>query len=188
MRVLLSDDLKRCLSFEVAIAVIGVMMELEIPGLGSKMTVTPKPLGSKETPVIGVVKALDRSITPRFSNRDEDSLDPQREAESENNSKGTRVAIAPTKTQLVVELQKVGHPHGLSTSDQALGNGLIVLGSLGMKKDAMAVKIHDIERKETAVVLDTAGTHQIGLMHMVASQGDPEIRVKHSFGGIGCFF
>ena len=163
-------------------------MELEIPGLGSEVTVTPKPLGPEETPVIGVIKAFDRSITPRFSNRDEDGLDPQRETESENNPKGAGVAIAPTKTQLVVELEKVGHPHGLPASDQALGNGLIVLGSLGMKKDAMAVKIHDIERKETTIVLDITRTDQIGLMDMVVSQGDPEIRVRHSFGGIGCFF
>jgi len=115
--------------------------------IGSEVTVTPKPLGPEETPVIGVIKAFDRSITPRFSNRDEDSLDP-RERQSLRTIPKERVAIAPTKTQLVVELEKVGHPHGLPASDQALGNGLIVLGSLGMKKDAMAVKIHDIERKK----------------------------------------
>jgi len=57
-----------------------------------------------------------------------------------------------------------------------------------MKKDAMTVKIHDIERKETAIVLDITGTDQIGLMHIVASQREPEIRVRHSLGGIGCFF
>jgi hypothetical protein len=188
LKLLLSDDLKRCLSFEVAVAVIGVMMELEIPGLGSEVTVTPKPLDSKETPVIGVIKAFDRSITPGFSNRDEDGFDPQRETESENNPKGTRVAIAPTKTQLIVELKKVGHPHGFPASNQPVGNSLVVLGSLGMKKDAMAVKIHDIERKETTIVLDITGTDQIGLMNIVVSQGDPEIRVRYSLGGIRCFF
>jgi len=188
LKLLLSDDLKRSLSFELAVAVIGVMMELEIPGLGSEVTVTLKPLDSKETLVIGIIKAFDRSITPRFSKRDEDGLDPQRETESENNPKGARVAIAPTKTQFVVELEKVGHPHGLPASNQPVGDSLVVLGSLGMKKDAMAVKIHDIERKETAIVLDIAGTHQIGLVNIVASQGDPEIRVRHSFGGIRCFF
>lgn len=188
LKLLLSDDLKRCLSLEVAVAVIRVMIELEIPGLGSEVTVTPKPLDSKETLVIGVIKAFDRSITPRFSSRNEDGLDPQRETKSENNPKGARVAIAPAESQLVVELEKVGHPHGLPASDQSLGNRLIVLGSLGMKKDAVTVKVHDIERKETAIVLDIARTHQIGLMNVVASQGDPEIRVRHSFGGIRCFF
>jgi hypothetical protein len=188
LKLLLSDDLKRCFSFEVAVAVIGIMMELEIPGLGSEVTVTPKPLDSKEALVIGIIKAFDRSITPRFSNRNEDGLDPQRETESENNPKRPWVAIASAESQLVVELEKVGHPHGLPASDQPLGDGLIVLGSLGMKKDAMTVKVHDIERKETAIVLDITGTHQIGLMNVVASQGDPEIRVRHSFGGIRCFF
>jgi hypothetical protein len=57
-----------------------------------------------------------------------------------------------------------------------------------MKKDAMTVEIHDIEGKETAIVLDIAGTHQIGLVDVVASQGVPEIGVWHSFGGIRCFF
>jgi len=164
------------------------MMELEMSGLGSEVTVTPKPLDSKETLVIGVVKAFDRSITPRFSDRDEDGLDPQRETKSENNPKGARVAIAPAESQLVIELQNVGHPHGLPASDQSLGNSLIVLGSLGMQKDAMTVKVHDIERKETAIVLDITGTHQIGLIDVVASRRGPEIRVRHSFGGIRRFF
>ena len=145
------------------------MMELEIPGLGSEVTVTPKPLDSKETLVIGVIKAFDRSITPRFSNRNEDGLDPQSETKSENNAKGAREAIAPAETQFVVELEKIGHPHGLPASDQALGNGLVVLAALGMKKDAMAVKVHDIERKETAIVLDITGADQIGLTDVVAS-------------------
>ena len=135
------------------------MMKLEIPGLGSEVAVTPKPLDSKETLVIAAIKAFDRSITPRFSDRNEDSLDPQGETESENNPEGPWVAIAPAESQLVVELEKVGHPHGLPASDQPLGDGLIVLGSLGMEKDAMTVKIHDIERKEMTIFLDITGTH-----------------------------
>ena len=168
-KLLLPDDFKRRLSFEVAVAVVPVMMELEIPGLRSEVTVTPKPLDSKETLVIGVIKAFDRPITPRFSNGDEDDLDPQRETKSENHPKGARIAIAPAESQFVVELEKIGHPHGLTASDQALGNGLVVLAALGMKKDAMAVKVHDIERKETAIVLDITGADQIGLTDVVAS-------------------
>ena len=187
-KLLLLDDLKRCLPFEVAVPVMRVMMEFEIPGLGSEVTVTPKPLDSKETLVIGVIEAFDRSITPGFSNRNEDSFDPQRETESENDSKGPRVTVAPAESQFVVELEKVGHSHSLPASDQPMGDSLVVLGSLGMKKDAMTVKIHDIEGKETAVVLDITGAHQIGLMNIVASQGVPEIGVRHSFGGIRCFF
>lgn len=188
MKLLLSDDLQRCLSLEIAVAVMRVMIELKIPGLGSEVTVTPKPLDSKETLVVGVIKAFDRSITPRFSNRNEDGLDPQRETKSENNAKGARETIAPAETQFVVELEKVGHPHSLPASDQSLGDSLVVLGSLGMNKDGMTVKVHDIEREETAIVLDITGSHQIGLINVVASQGDPEIRVRHTFGGIRRFF
>ncbi len=136
-----------------------VMMEHEIPRLGSEVTVTPKPLDSKETAVIGVIKAFDRSITPGFSNRDKDGFDPQRETESENDSKRSRVTVAPAESQLVVELEKVGQPQSLPASDQPLGDGLIVFGSLGKKKDTMTVKVHDIQGKETAVVLDITGPH-----------------------------
>ena len=188
MKLLLSDDLKRCFSLKIAVAVMRVMIELKIPGLGSEVTVTPKPLDSKETLVVGVIKAFDRSITPGFSNRDEDGFDPERETESENDSKGSRVTVAPAESQLVVELEKIRHPHRLPASDQSLGDCLIVLGSLGMNKGAMTVKVHDIERKETAIVLDITGSHQIGLINVVASQGDPEIRVRHTFGGIRRFF
>jgi hypothetical protein len=38
-----------------------------------------------------------------------------------------------------------------------------------MKKGAMTVEIHDIEREETAIVLDITGTHQVGLVNVVAS-------------------
>lgn len=53
-----------------------VMMELEVSRLGSEVTVTPKPLDSKKTLVIGIIETFDRSITPGFSNRNEDSFDP----------------------------------------------------------------------------------------------------------------
>lgn len=165
-----------------------VMIELKIPGLGSEVTVTPEPLNSKETAVIGVIKAFDRSITPRFSNRDKDGFDSQREAESENNSKRPWVTVAPAESQLVVELEKVGHSQSLPASGQPLGDGLIVFGSLRMKEDAMTVQIHDIEGKEATIVLDIARTHQIGLVDIVASQGIPEIGVRNSFGGIRRFF
>ncbi len=165
-----------------------VMIELEIPGLGSEMAVTPEPLGSEETPVIGVIKAFDRSITPRFSNRDKDGFDAQKETESENRSKRSRVTVAPSESQLVVELEKIGYSQSLPASDQPLGDSLIVLGSLRMKRDAMTVEIQDIERKEAAIVLDITGPHQIGLVDMIASQGIPEIGVGHSLGSIRRFF
>jgi hypothetical protein len=164
------------------------MIELKIPGLGSEVTVTPEPLDSKETAVISVIKAFDRSITPRLSNRDKDSFDSQSKTEPENNSKRSRVTVAPAESQLVVELEKIGHSQSLPASDQPLSDGLIALGSLGMKKDAMTAEIHDIERKEATIVLDIARPHQIGLVDIVASRRIPEIGVSHSFGSIRRFF
>ena len=165
-----------------------VMKELEIPGLRLEVTVTPEPLNSKETTVISVIKAFNRSITPRLSNRDKYGFDAQRKTEFENNSKRPRVMVASSESQLVVELEKIGHSQTLPASDQPLGNSLIVLGPLRMKGDAMTVEIHDIERKEAAVVLDIARPYQIGLMDIVASQRIPEIGVSDSFGGIRRFF
>jgi hypothetical protein len=69
-----------------------------------------------------------------------------------------------------------------------MGNCLVVLGPLRVKKEAMTVKIHDIEGKESAVVLDITGAHQIRLMNIVASKGISEIGVRHPFRGIRCFF
>ena len=182
------DNLKRRFPLEVAVSVMRVMMELEVPRLGSEVTVTPKPLDSKKTLVIGIIETFDRSITPGFSNRDEDSLDSQQQTESEDDAKGPRVTIAPTEAKFVVELNKIGHAHSLPAPDQPMGDGLVVLGSLRVKKEAMTVKIHDIEGKESAVVLDITGTHQIRLMNIVASKGIPEIGVRHPFRGIRCFF
>jgi hypothetical protein len=59
---------------------------------------------------------------------------------------------------------------------------------LRVKEHAMTVKIHDIEGEEAAIVLDIARIHQIGLVDVVASQGVPEIGMRHFFGGIRRFF
>jgi hypothetical protein len=103
------NELERCPPLEEAVSMMHVVIEFEILGLGSEVAVTPKPLDSKEAAVIGVIKAFDRSITPGFSNRNKDGFYPQREAEPENDSKGPRVTVASAESQLVVELEKVGH-------------------------------------------------------------------------------
>jgi len=164
------------------------MEELKVLGLGSEMPIATKPLGSEEPPVIGVVKALHNSITPRLSYRDEDHLDPQKQAYPQDNAKGTGVAIASAKTELVVDLKKVGHAHRVPTADQAQSHGLVVLSSLGVKKDSVTQKIHDIERIETPIVFDISWPEEVRLMDVVDPQGLSEIRVFHPFGGIGSFF
>jgi hypothetical protein len=55
---------------------------------------------------------------PRFPYGDENDLDPQRKAEPEDDAKGTRVAVASTKTELVVDLKEVWDSHGSPTTHQ----------------------------------------------------------------------
>jgi hypothetical protein len=167
---------------------MSIVEEFKDLGLGSEVTIAPKPLGSEESPIIGIIKALHRSITPRFSYRDEDHFDPQKQTDSQDNAKGTGVTIASSKTELVVDLKKIGHAHSLPTADQAQGHGLVVFSSLGMKKDSVTREIHDIERIETSIVLDVSWPKEVRLMDVVDPQGLCEIRIFHSFGGIRSFF
>ena len=167
---------------------VSIVEEFKVFGLGPEAAIAAKPLGSEESSVIGIIKALHNSITPRFSYRDEDHFDPQQKTDSEDNAKGTRVTIASAETELVVDLKKVGHAHSLPTADQAQSRGLVVFSSLGVKKDSVAVKIHDIERIEATIVLDVSWSKEVRLMDVVDPQGFSEIRVFHSFGGIRSFF
>jgi len=165
-----------------------VMEEFKVLGLGSEVAVAPKPLGSKESPIIGIIETLHSSITPGFPYRDEDYFDPQQQADSEDNAKGARVTVAPSKTEFVVDLKKVGKADGLPAADQSLSHGLVVFSSLGMEKDSVAVEIHDIERIETSIVFDIPWSKKICLMDVVESQGFCEIGIFHPFWGIRSFF
>lgn len=167
---------------------VSIVEELKVLGLGSEVTIAPKPLGSEESSVIGIIKAFHNSITPRFSYRDENYFDPQKQTDSENNAKGTGVTIASPKTEFVVDLEKIGHAHSLPTTDQAQGYGLVVFSSLGMKEDPVAAEIHDIERIETPIVLDVSWSKEVRLMDVVDPQRPSEIGVFHSFGDIRSFF
>ncbi len=182
------DELERGLAFETAITMVSIVEELEVPGLGSEVAIATKPLGSEEFPAIGIIKALHHSIAPRFPDWDEDHFDPQQETKLEDNAKGARVTIAPAKTELVVDLKKVRQSHGLPTADQAQSYGLIVFPSLGVKKDPVAVKIHDIERIEPPIALDVSWPKEVRLMDVVDAKGLCEVRVLHTFGGIRGFF
>ena len=105
---------------------ISIMEDLKVLGLGSEVTIAPKPLGSEESSVISIIKALHSSITPRLSYRYEDHFDSQQKTEFEDDAKIARITIAPTKTELVVDLKKVGYPYGFPAADQALSHGLVV--------------------------------------------------------------
>jgi len=165
-----------------------VVKELKILGLGSELAITPKPLPSKKLSIVGVIEAFHDSITPRFSYGDEDDLDTHHQAESQNDAKGTRVAIASTEAEFVVELEKVWNTHRLPAAEQAQRYGLVVFPSLGVEKDSVAGAIDDIERMEASIVLDVPGTQEICLMDVVDTQRLSEIGVWDPFGGIRSFF
>ena len=167
---------------------VSIVEELKVLGLRSEVAIAPKPLGSEESSIIGIIEALHDSITPGFSDRDKDNFYPQHKANSDDNAEGAGVTIASAKTELVVDLKKVGHTHGLPTADQAQSRGLVVFSSLGMKKDPVAREIHDIERIETSIVFDVSWPEEVRLMDVVDPKGLSEIRVFHSFGSIGSFF
>jgi hypothetical protein len=69
-----------------------------------------------------------------------------------------------------------------------LSYGVVVFGSLRVKKDLMAAEMHDIERLETAIVLDVSWPKEVRLMDVVEPQGLGEIGVYNPFGGIQSFF
>ena len=167
---------------------VSIMEEVEILRLGFEMPIASKPLGPEESSIIGIIEALHGSVPPRFSDWDKDCFDSQKQTESEDDPKGTGVAIAPPEAKLVVDLKKVGHSQGFPTADQTHCRRLVVFASLGMEKDSVAVKIDDIERIEPPIALDISRPDEIGLVDMVGSQRIGEIRVFHPLGGIGSFF
>jgi hypothetical protein len=167
---------------------VSIMEKLKVLGLRSEVAIASKPLGSEESSIIGIIEALHNSITPGFSYGDKDHFYPQQKTHSEDNTEGTGVTIAPPKTELVVDLKKVGHTHGLPTVYQAQSRGLVVFSSLRMQEDPVAVKIHNVERIETSIVFDVSRPEEVRLVDVIDPEGFSEIRVFHSFGGIRSFF
>jgi hypothetical protein len=167
---------------------IPVVEELKVLGLRSEMSVTSKPLGPKESSIIGIIEAFHNSITPRFSHRDKDNFDPHQQTEPEDDAKGAGITIASPKAEFVVELEKIWDPHGLPAADQAQSHGLVVFVSLWMEKDPVAVEIDNVERIETTIVLDISWAHEIRLMDMVDFQRLCEIGILDPFGEIRSFF
>lgn len=107
---------------------------------------------------------------------------PINQTEPEDDAKGLGITIASLKAEFVVDLEKVWDLHGLPAADQARSHDLIVFASLGMKKDPMAQEIDNVERKETAIVLDRSWVHEICLMNMVDYQSLCEIGILDPFG------
>jgi hypothetical protein len=187
-KLFLLDLLERGLSLKAAIAVVFIMEEFKVLRLGTEIPITPEPLGSKETAVIGVIEALHGTIPPGFSDGDKDDFDRQGKTEAKDDAERTGMPIAAPKAKFVVELKEVGDAHGFPAADQALSDRSVVFAPLGMDKDPVTVKVYHMERIEAAVVFDIARSQQVGLVDVVAPQRLPEIGVFHSFGLIRSFF
>lgn len=167
---------------------VSVMEEFKVLGLGSQVTIAAKPLPSEKSLIVAIIEALHDSITPRFSYRDKDHFDAQKQTESEDEAKGTRVTIASPEAEFVVDLEEIWNSHSPPAADQAQGHSLVVFGSLGMEKDAVTVEIHDIERIKPSISLDISGPKEVRLLDIVESQGLREIGIFDSLGGIRSFF
>lgn len=88
--------------------------------------------------VIGVVKAFNDAITPGFSNRNKNGLNAIEKAYSYDQTKGSRIAVTSTETQLIVELQEVRHSNSLPASHQTGSDLPVVFGSLRFNVNPMA--------------------------------------------------
>jgi hypothetical protein len=85
-------------------------------------------------------------------------------------------------------LEKIGEAHHFPAAQQPHGHGIVVFAALGVDKGAMAVKIHNMQGIETAIVLDVPGAEKVGLVDVVDAQRFAEIGIFHPLGGIGSFF
>ena len=92
------------------------------------------------------------------------------------------------EAQLIVKLQEIRNANDLPAPHQAGDNLLILFGSLRFNVNAMAVKIHHIERIEFAVILDIPWTDKVSLMNVIKIERLGKIRVLDSFRNIRSFF
>ena len=145
-----------------------IMKEFKVLCLGTKIPITPEPLGTKEPAIVSVIEALHGSIAPRFSDRDKDNFDSERKTEPKDDAERTGMAIAAPKAEFVVELKEVGDAQGFPAADQAQSDRSVVFVPLGMDKDPVTVKIDHMEGIEAAVVFDIARSQQVGLVDVVA--------------------
>ncbi len=65
------DDLQGRFPLEAAIPVVLIVKELEVLRLGSEMAIAPEPLGAKKSAAVGINEAFNGSITPGFSDGNE---------------------------------------------------------------------------------------------------------------------
>lgn len=149
--IVVLDNLHGCLALKATVSMISVVEALKILALPFEGSIAWEPLPSKEFIVIGIVKVLNNPIAPGFSNGNKHRLNPVEKTQPYHQAKGAGIAVASPKTQFIVELKKIRHPHALPASHQAASDVTVIFASLSLKVNPMAQDIHDIECVELAV-------------------------------------
>jgi hypothetical protein len=186
--VVLLDDLVGGLALEAAVAVVPVVKTLKILRLPFQRRVAREKLPPEELAVIGVVEVLHGPVPPRLADGDEDRGDAVVEAHAQDDPQGARMAVTSPEAQFVIELQKCRDTHGIPAPHETLSHVGVLLRSLGFDINAVTEHIHDVERIESAVVLDVPGTDEIHLMQVVDSPRFRKIGILDTFRDVGSFF
>jgi hypothetical protein len=111
--------LKRGGALEIAIAMVLVVEKLKVFGLSPELPITSKKLPTEESSVIGIIEAFHHGIPPRFSDWDENDLDPHQQAKPQDNPERSGMAVAASKAEFVVELEEIRYAHGFPTTNQS---------------------------------------------------------------------
>jgi len=90
-----------------------VVESLEVFALSFEIGVTGKPLPSEKLLVVSVVEAFDRPVAPGFPDGNEHWRDAVEQAQSDYQTKRSRIADTAVEGQRIVQLEKVRHAHGL---------------------------------------------------------------------------
>jgi hypothetical protein len=185
---MLLDYLLRSLPAETAVAVVPVVKTLKVLCLFLQGGIRREPLSPEELPVIRVVEVLHQPVSPGLAYGNEDRGDAVVEAHTQDNPQGSRMAVTSPEAQFVIELQEHRDTHGLPAPHEACRYVKVFLRSLGLDVDPVAEDIHDVERIESAVPFDIAGTDEIHLMHVVDGCHCGEIGVFDTLRNVGSFF
>jgi len=125
---------------------------------------------------------------PGFSDGNEHRRDAVEQAQSDYQTKGSRVADTAVEGQCIGQLEKVGHAHDLPRPQDASCRLSVVLGSLALDVDLMGIQVQGVERVETAVALDIPGACEVCLMNVVGAQRLREVWVVNPFRDVSTFF
>jgi hypothetical protein len=186
--VMLLDELVGGLALEAAVPVVPVVKALKVFGLPLQCRVAREKLPPEELPVIGVVEVFHDPVAPRLACGDEDRGDAVVEAHAQDDPQGSGMAVASPEAQFVIKLQECRDTHALPAPHEALSHVEVLLCSLGFDIDPVAEHVHDVERIESAVVLDIPGTDEIHLMEVVDSPRVRKIGILDTFRDVGSFF